>query len=78
MLLTKTISVSAKFSDISTVCDNYLKFETDYIWDSDRTTLASDFDKVCKKTDLSFLDSLYFVGGTIGLCVGKSKHYFLL
>jgi hypothetical protein len=45
----------------------------DYEWDISRTTLAIDFDKICKKSELSLLNSLYFAGGTITLFIGKGE-----
>ena len=45
---------------------------TDYEWDKiSRTTFAVDFDKICNKSQISLLNSLYFVGATIGLHFGE-------
>ena len=67
-----TFSVDSKFYDTATICDNDMIHGVDFKWDISRTTFAIDFDKICKPSELSLLNSLYFVGGSISLLCGKN------
>ncbi|KAL5264590.1 hypothetical protein ACHWQZ_G005617 [Mnemiopsis leidyi] len=63
--------IDSKFYDTKTICDSDMILGTDYEWDKiSRTTFAVDFDKICNKSQISLLNSLYFVGATIGLLFG--------
>jgi hypothetical protein len=43
----------------------------DFEWDLARTSFAVEFDKICKQSEISLLNSLYFIGATISLLFGK-------
>ena len=72
LILQFYFSVDSKFYDVKTICDSEMILGTDYEWEKlSRTTFAVDFDKICQKSQISLLNSLYFVGGTIGLLFGE-------
>ena len=67
-------SVDSTFYDTATICENGMIHGVDFKWDLSRTTFAVDFDKICKKSEISLLNSLYFVGAAISLFFGKLFH----
>ena len=66
-------SVNSTFFDTQTICDNEMVHDVDFKWDLSRTSFAVDYNKICKKSEISLLNSLYFAGGSISLICGKHK-----
>jgi hypothetical protein len=64
-------SVNLTFFNTETICDNEMTHTVDFKWDLSRTTFAVDFDIICKKSEISLLSSLFFVGGTFSLLFGN-------
>ena len=63
--------MNPSFYELATICDNDMVYDVDYSWNISRTTLAIEFDLICKNNELSLLTSLYFVGAMFGLFIGK-------
>ena len=47
-------------------------YDVDYFWNINRTTMAIEFDAVCRQNLMSLLTSLYSIGAWVGIFVGKT------
>ena len=70
--------MNPSFYELTTICDNDMVYDDDYSWEISRTTVAIEFDLICKSDKLNLLTSLYYVGSIIGLIIGKKEELLAL